>query len=118
AWPSWPIWSLLARSPLKTGKPTRTTSQRTVLPAGRYFFHSSFFLITTPDHPPFHDGKLPTPMSKGEPVNIGVGYFPSWNGGWPGAVIKQQEPCMEYLPAGRTRRGGGVRVGLPRPTGR
>jgi hypothetical protein len=47
----------LASNPLKTGKPTSTTSQRTVLPAGRYFFHSSFFLMTTPDHPPFHEGK-------------------------------------------------------------
>jgi len=42
---------------LKTGKPTSVTSQRTVLPAGRYFFQSSFFLMTVPDQPPFQDGK-------------------------------------------------------------
>src|SRR5678815_2518113 len=53
---------------LNTGKPTSVTSQRTVLPAGRYFFQSSFFLMTVPDQPPFQDGKYPTPISTGAPL--------------------------------------------------
>ena len=28
-------------------------------------------------------------QAKGAPVEIGVGYFPSWNGGWSGTVIKK-----------------------------
>jgi hypothetical protein len=30
-------------------------------------------------------------QAKGAPVEIGVGYFPSWNGGWSGTVIKKKE---------------------------
>jgi NitT/TauT family transport system substrate-binding protein len=36
----------------------------------------------------------------GKPVNVGVGYFPSWVGGWSGAVIKHKELWKQYLPAG------------------
>lgn len=36
----------------------------------------------------------------GKPVNIGVGYFPSWVGGWSGAIIKHKELWKKYLPAG------------------
>ncbi len=36
----------------------------------------------------------------GKPVNIGVGYFPSWVGGWSGAIIKHKELWRKYLPAG------------------
>ena len=31
-------------------------------------------------------------QAKGAPVEIGVGYFPSWNGGWSGTVIKKKSP--------------------------
>ena len=41
-------------------------------------------------------------QARGEPVNIGVGYFPSWNGGWSGVVIKKKELWKKYLPAGST----------------
>lgn len=40
-----------------------------------------------------------TPPS-GKPVTIGVGYFPSWVGGWSGAIIKHLELWKKYLPAG------------------
>ena len=50
---------------------------------------------------------------KGEPVNIGVGYFPSWNGGWSGVVIKKKELWKKYLPAGSTVRWDVVLVGFP-----
>ena len=38
-------------------------------------------------------GALPASaqQAKGAPVEIGVGYFPSWNGGWSGTVIKKKE---------------------------
>lgn len=36
----------------------------------------------------------------GKPVNITVGFFPSWVGGWSGAVIKNRELWKKYLPAG------------------
>lgn len=36
----------------------------------------------------------------GKPVNITVGYFPSWVGGWSGAIIKHKELWKKYLPAG------------------
>src|SRR5205809_100292 len=51
--------------------------------------------------------------AKGEPVNIGVGYFPSWNGGWSGVVIKKKELWKKYLPAGSTVRWDVVLVGFP-----
>lgn len=36
----------------------------------------------------------------GKPVTLGVGYFPSWVGGWSGAIIKHRELWKKYLPAG------------------
>jgi NitT/TauT family transport system substrate-binding protein len=36
----------------------------------------------------------------GKPANITVGYFPSWVGGWSGAIIKHKELWKKYLPAG------------------
>src|SRR5438477_5033222 len=51
--------------------------------------------------------------AKGEPVNIGVGYFPSWNGGWSGVVIKKKELWKKHLPAGSTVRWDVVLVGFP-----
>lgn len=36
----------------------------------------------------------------GKPVNITVGFFPSWVGGWSGAVVKHKELWKKYLPAG------------------
>ncbi|GAB4409739.1 MAG: hypothetical protein OHK0032_05390 [Thermodesulfovibrionales bacterium] len=36
----------------------------------------------------------------GRPVTLGVGYFPSWVGGWSGAIIKHRELWKKYLPAG------------------
>lgn len=60
---------------------------------------------------------LPAPAAaqaaKAEPVNIGVGYFPSWNGGWSGVVIKKKELWKKYLPAGSTVRWDVVLVGFP-----
>lgn len=44
----------------------------------------------------------PGPGVNGKPVNITVGYFPSWVGGWSGAIIKHQELWKKYLPAGST----------------
>ena len=35
----------------------------------------------------------------GKPVNITVGYFPSWVGGWSGVVIRHRELWKKYLPA-------------------
>jgi NitT/TauT family transport system substrate-binding protein len=52
-------------------------------------------------------------QAKGEPVQIGVGYFPSWNGGWSGVVIKKKELWKKYLPAGSTVRWDVVLVGFP-----
>jgi NitT/TauT family transport system substrate-binding protein len=51
--------------------------------------------------------------AKGEPVNLGVGYFPSWNGGWSGVVIKKKELWKKYLPAGSSVRWDVVLVGFP-----
>lgn len=36
----------------------------------------------------------------GKPVNIGVGYFPSWVGGWSGAIVKHRELWKKHLPQG------------------
>ncbi len=36
----------------------------------------------------------------GKPVNIGVGYFPSWVGGWSGAIVKHRELWKKHLPPG------------------
>lgn len=52
-------------------------------------------------------------QAKGEPVHIGVGYFPSWNGGWSGVVIKKKELWKKYLPPGSTVRWDVVLVGFP-----
>jgi ABC-type nitrate/sulfonate/bicarbonate transport system substrate-binding protein len=38
----------------------------------------------------------------GKPVNIVVGFFPSWVGGWSGVVIKHLELWKKYLPQGST----------------
>src|SRR5438552_10173125 len=51
--------------------------------------------------------------AKGEPVHIGVGYFPSWNGGWSGVVIKKKELWKKHLPPGSTVRWDVVLVGFP-----
>ncbi len=60
-------------------------------------------------------GALPAAaqQAKGEPVHIGVGYFPSWNGGWSGVVIKKKELWKKYLPPGSTVRWDVVLVGFP-----
>jgi sulfonate transport system substrate-binding protein len=52
-------------------------------------------------------------QAKGTPVEIGVGYFPSWNGGWSGTVIKKKELWKKYLPAGSTVRWEVTLVGFP-----
>lgn len=39
-------------------------------------------------------------QAKGAAVDITVGYFPSWVGGWSGAIIKHRELWKKYLPAG------------------
>src|SRR6185369_9946291 len=52
-------------------------------------------------------------QAKGAPVEIGVGYFPSWNGGWSGTVIKKKELWKKYLPAGSTVRWEVTLVGFP-----
>jgi NitT/TauT family transport system substrate-binding protein len=36
----------------------------------------------------------------GKPVELKVGYFPSWVGGWSSSVIKSRELWKKYLPAG------------------
>lgn len=36
----------------------------------------------------------------GKPVEVKVGYFPSWVGGWSGSVIKNREIWKKYLPEG------------------
>jgi len=36
----------------------------------------------------------------GKPVDITVGFFPSWVGGWSGAVVKHKDLWKKYLPAG------------------
>ena len=60
-------------------------------------------------------GALPAwaQQAKGAPVEIGVGYFPSWNGGWSGTVIKKKELWKKYLPAGTTVRWEVTLVGFP-----
>jgi len=58
-------------------------------------------------------GDAAAQQAKGEPVNIGVGYFPSWNGGWSGVVIKKKELWKKYLPAGSSVRWDVVLVGFP-----
>jgi len=42
------------------------------------------------------------PLGGGKPVNIVVGFFPSWVGGWSGVVIKHLELWKKYLPQGST----------------
>jgi len=37
---------------------------------------------------------------QGKPADVAVGYFPSWIGGWSGAVIKHRELWKKHLPAG------------------
>ncbi|MEW6660897.1 MAG: ABC transporter substrate-binding protein [Bacillota bacterium] len=39
-------------------------------------------------------------QAKGDPVDITVGFFPSWVGGWSGVVVKNRELWKKYLPAG------------------
>jgi NitT/TauT family transport system substrate-binding protein len=41
-------------------------------------------------------------QASGPAVNLTVGYFPTWVGGWAGAVIRKQELWKKYLPAGST----------------
>jgi NitT/TauT family transport system substrate-binding protein len=36
----------------------------------------------------------------GKPVDLTVGFFPSWVGGWSGVVIKHRDLWKKYLPAG------------------
>lgn len=36
----------------------------------------------------------------GKPVDITVGFFPSWVGGWSAAVVKHKDLWKKYLPAG------------------
>ena len=36
----------------------------------------------------------------GKPVDITVGFFPSWVGGWSGVVVKHKDLWKKYLPAG------------------
>ena len=36
----------------------------------------------------------------GKPVEVKVGYFPSWIGGWSGSVVKGREIWKKYLPEG------------------
>ncbi len=38
----------------------------------------------------------------GKPVEVKVGYFPSWVGGWSSSIIKSREIWKKYLPAGST----------------
>jgi ABC-type nitrate/sulfonate/bicarbonate transport system substrate-binding protein len=38
----------------------------------------------------------------GDPVNITVGFFPTWEGGASGVVVKHRELWKKYLPAGST----------------
>lgn len=37
---------------------------------------------------------------KGKPLEVKVGYFPSWVGGWSGSIIKNREIWKKYLPQG------------------
>src|SRR5262252_4444632 len=52
-------------------------------------------------------------QAKGAPVEVAVGYFPSWNGGWSGTVIKKKELWKKYLPAGSAVRWEVTLVGFP-----
>jgi len=45
-------------------------------------------------------GSSTTAPAQGAPVNITVGYFPTWVGGWAGVVVRKQELWKKYLPAG------------------
>ncbi|MGA8571789.1 MAG: ABC transporter substrate-binding protein [Desulfobaccales bacterium] len=40
------------------------------------------------------------PPPAGKPVDVTVGFFPSWVGGWSGVVIKHLDLWKKYLPAG------------------
>jgi ABC-type nitrate/sulfonate/bicarbonate transport system substrate-binding protein len=39
-------------------------------------------------------------LPAGKPVKVTVGFFPSWVGGWSGAVVKHKDLWKKYLPAG------------------
>src|ERR1041384_5794800 len=55
----------------------------------------------------------PAKQAQGAPVEVAVGYFPSWNGGGSGTVIKKKELWKKYLPAGSTVRWEVTLVGFP-----
>ncbi|MFO0754373.1 MAG: ABC transporter substrate-binding protein [Thermodesulfovibrionales bacterium] len=48
---------------------------------------------------PVREASAQTPPP-GKPADITVGFFPSWVGGWSGAVIRNRELWKKYLPAG------------------
>jgi NitT/TauT family transport system substrate-binding protein len=50
---------------------------------------------------------------KGTPVNLTVGYFPTWIGGWSGAIVKKKELWKKYLPEGSTVEWDVQLVGAP-----
>lgn len=60
-------------------------------------------------------GMLPASAqpTKAAPVHLNVGYFPSWNGGWSGVVIRKKELWKQYLPAGSTVEWTVALVGFP-----
>ena len=49
----------------------------------------------------------------GEPVNVTVGFFPSWEGGTSGVVVKHRELWKKYLPAGSSVNWDAQIVGPP-----
>jgi ABC-type nitrate/sulfonate/bicarbonate transport system substrate-binding protein len=49
----------------------------------------------------------------GEPVNITVGFFPTWEGGTSGVVVKHRELWKKHLPAGSTVNWDAQIVGPP-----
>lgn len=50
---------------------------------------------------------------QGKPVNLAVGYFPTWVGGWSGAIVKKKELWKKYLPEGSTIEWDVQLVGAP-----
>ncbi len=45
-------------------------------------------------------GEAQAQPAAGKPVDITVGFFPSWVGGWSGVVIKHRDLWKKYLPEG------------------
>jgi len=84
-------------SEFEKGRMDRRTFMKRSLAMGLTLASVSAFLSSSGRA--VHEAFAQTPPA-GKPVNIGVGYFPSWVGGWSGAIVKHRELWKKHLPPG------------------